>query len=326
MEPVRACGRGMAESWWGKAWNRNLESYSDYSNRLPRGRSYMRQGAVVDLKVSEGEVRAKVQGSRASPYDVKVRISPMSEGRREAVAKECAGKVSNLESLVRGDFPEDLGEYFLSQNGLFPRPSEISFRCSCPDWASMCKHVAAVLYGIGRRFDQDPTLFFSLRGVEMEELIGRTARSKMEAMMRNADNPSSRILSQDRMSELFGFGSDDGDVPWDGGATVQDDEGTQADDVASVVSECIASTDDPVDLEVLLRLKLSDLYHKRMEDGSDVPASRILMDMAMDLDAAVSDSVKGLHREIDSLIGWMIGCSRVDDPGNAFVPPSKRLH
>lgn len=250
----------------------------------------------------------------------------MGEGRREAVARECAGKVSNLESLVKGDFPKELGEYFLSQNGLFPGPSEISFRCSCPDWASMCKHVAAVLYGIGRRFDQDPTLFFSLRGVEMEELIGRTARSKMEDMMRNAGNPSPRILSQDRMSELFGFGMEDADIPSDQDVVAEDPAEEETDDMVSLVSECVSSTDDQADLEVLLRLRLSEMYRTRVGREQDAPASRILMAMAMDLDAAVSDLVKGPHRDIDSLIGWMIGCSRVGDPDSAFVSPSRRLH
>lgn len=323
MEPVRVYGRNMADSWWGKAWNRNLESYSDYSNRLPRGRSYLRNGSVIDLRITEGMVRAKVRGSRSTPYSVDVRISPMSGQRKEETAKQCIGKVSNLEALVEGDFPKELGEFFLSQKGLFPRPSEISFSCTCPDSAHMCKHIAAVLYGIGARFDQDPTLFFSLRGVGIESLIGMTAQAKMEAMMRNADRPSPRILDEGRVAELFGIGF--GTVSEEEVAELMHTEGPVPEvpgdimwKTESAVKGCLGlDGDDP---EPRIRSILEDLL-------SSVPEQArpdALRDMACELDRVYRLCLGRPCRELDYLVGWMLRCSADGVPDEAFLDPSER--
>ena len=203
-EPVIIQGRTIARSWWGQAWCRNLERYADYDSRLDRGKRYVRTGAVVDLKIQKGRIQARVQGTRRTPYKVEIRISPLSEEKCQAVIEKCGRKLQNLEALTAGDFPEDMKELFQGKDGLFPSPREISFNCSCPDWALMCKHVAAALYGVGARLDEQPLLFFELRGIDVGHFIDVTLANKVEAMLANVDKPSSRIIENANTKELFG--------------------------------------------------------------------------------------------------------------------------
>ena len=205
LEPVVIRGRALAKSWWGRAWCENLERYADYDNRLDRGKRYLRSGSVIDLKIQKGNLQAKVQGTRRTPYKVEVRISPLSEEKCQGIIARCGRKIQNLESLISGTFPQELRELFSGQEGLFPTPKEISFRCSCPDWALMCKHVAAVLYGVGARLDENPSLFFTLRGIEMERFIDVTIANRVETMLANAEKPSSRILDGADLTALFGI-------------------------------------------------------------------------------------------------------------------------
>ena len=197
-------GRGMADTWWGKAWVANLESYADYANRISRGRSYLRGGRVLNIEIDEGKVSARVQGSRSRPYRVTVDIQPLSEERKAEVCRRCGNRIENLDSLLAGNIPSDIADLFVSRDGLFPSPKEIYFKCTCPDWAYMCKHVAAVLYGIGVAFDHDPMLFFRLRGTDVDSLIKRSVQEKVESMMRNSDVRSPRIIDDSRLSGLFG--------------------------------------------------------------------------------------------------------------------------
>lgn len=202
--PVIITGKKLANNWWGKAWDTNLESYADYENRIARGRSYVRHGAVLDMKISKGLVQASVQGSRPRPYKVSIEISPLSEVRKKEILDRCSEKIENLESLVAGKIPKDIEDVFVGRNGLFPSPSEIYFNCSCPDSAYMCKHVAAVLYGIGARFDEEPLLFFELRDFEVSGLIKRSVEQKLQNMLKNADVKSPRIIDDDSAKDLFG--------------------------------------------------------------------------------------------------------------------------
>lgn len=204
LEPVVIVGRTIAKSWWGQAWCRNLEQYADFESRLDRGKRYVRTGAVLDLKIQKGRVLAKVQGSRKTPYKVEIRISPLSEEKCQKILEKCGKRIENLEALATGNFPAELKELFMGQEGLFPTPKEISFACSCPDWALMCKHVAAVLYGIGARLDSQPTLFFELRGVDIDRFLDVAVANKVEAMLENAQKPSSRILEGADLNALFG--------------------------------------------------------------------------------------------------------------------------
>ena len=175
MSPVVIEGRTIAATFWGKAWCDNLERYSDYANRLPRGRTYVRNGSVVDLQIAPGEVNALVSGSEI--YQVAVKVSAVPKARWTSICTDCAGAIDSLVELLQGRFSKGVMERICRQKtGLFPAPAEIEFSCSCPDWASMCKHVAAVLYGIGARLDEQPELLFKLRKVDEKDLIAKAGK------------------------------------------------------------------------------------------------------------------------------------------------------
>jgi len=168
-QPVAIEGRTIAKSFWGKAWCDNLEAYSDFSNRLPRGQTYVRNGSVIDLRVETGKIRALVSGSDI--YTVEIGVQPLAATMWDAIIKKCSGKIDSLVELLQGRLSRAVMETVTHQGqGLFPLPRQISLRCSCPDGASMCKHVAAVLYGVGARLDKEPELLFRLRHVDPQEL------------------------------------------------------------------------------------------------------------------------------------------------------------
>lgn len=205
IEPVDIEGPTIAKTWWGKAWNKNLESYADYSNRIGRGRSYVREGAVLHLKIDSGTIHALVQGSTAKPYQVEIGIDPLDEKTWKQITALCNRRIESLEQLVSGKFPKELERLFTTrQEGLFPAPEEIHFHCSCPDSARLCKHVAAVLYGAGARLDQNPMLLFSLRKMPVAELIKKSIEEKMDSMLKNADKKSPRVIGDDQVFDLFG--------------------------------------------------------------------------------------------------------------------------
>lgn len=171
-QPVEITGRGIAKSFWGKAWCEQLKSYHDYENRLARGRSYARHGAVVDLQIQAGEVHARVSGSEL--YRIKITIIPLERSRWEAILNACAGQLDSIIELLQGKFSDAVMKIITHrEEGLFPLSSQISFQCSCPDYADMCKHVAATLYGVGARLDLQPDLLFVLRKVDPAELISQ---------------------------------------------------------------------------------------------------------------------------------------------------------
>ena len=204
LEPVIINGRAIVNKWWGKAWCDNLERYADYESRLDRGKRYVRTGAVIDLKIQKGKILARVQGTRKTPYKVEIRISPLSEEKCQSIIARCGRKLENLEALLDGNFPEEMQELFQGKDGLFPAPREISFSCSCPDWALLCKHVAAALYGVGARLDENPLLFFELRGIEVGRFIDVTLANRVEAMLANVDKPSSRMMDEEEIVGMFG--------------------------------------------------------------------------------------------------------------------------
>lgn len=169
--PVESAGRSVAKSFWGKAWCRNIESYQDYESRLPRGRSYLKNGTVIDLEIEPGKVTALVVGGEL--YHVSIAIDPVRPERWEELRRQCAGRIESFIDLVAGKLTEPVIELLCSpETGLFPAPDEIHLNCDCPDWADLCKHLAAVLYGVGVRLDADPELLFILRGVDPSELFG----------------------------------------------------------------------------------------------------------------------------------------------------------
>jgi uncharacterized Zn finger protein len=201
VSPVVVAGRAIARSFWGQSWCRNLERYSDYANRLPRGRTYVRNGSVVDLRIAPGEVEARVSGT--SLYTVRVKVAPVPRARWASLCKACAGGIDSLVELLQGRLSRAVMERICAERtGLFPSPAEIQFDCTCPDWAAMCKHVAAVLYGIGARLDARPELLFELRGVDQKDLIARAGQDL--PLTRKATAPG-RLLAEEGLSELFGI-------------------------------------------------------------------------------------------------------------------------
>jgi uncharacterized Zn finger protein len=201
ISPVVIEGRTIARTFWGKAWCENLERYSDYENRLPRGRTYVRNGSVVDLQIGGGEVKAMVSGSEI--YTVAVKVTPVSKTRWQSLCSDCAGTIDSLVELLQGRFSKGVMERMCLQGtGLFPSPAEIQLSCSCPDWASMCKHVAAVLYAIGARLDRQPELLFKLHKVDEKELIAKAGKEL--PLGGKAPAPEKTLGSED-LSAIFGL-------------------------------------------------------------------------------------------------------------------------
>jgi len=202
--PVVLPGRGIAGTFWGKAWCDNLEAYSDYANRLPRGRTYIRNGSVVDLQISEGKVTSYVSGSEL--YKIEVRIKPLAKGLWKTIQGECAGKIDSLLELLQGKLSSGVMQLVTRQKGgLFPSPKEIEISCSCPDWAGLCKHVAATLYGVGARLDQQPELLFVLRGVDPAELISRAAAADLVGATATATAKGAPGLAANELADVFGI-------------------------------------------------------------------------------------------------------------------------
>ncbi len=196
--PVILEGSAISRTFWGKAWCKNLESYSDYSNRLPRGRSYVRNGSVIDLQILPGEIKALVSGS--SLYEIAIKITSLPKDQWQQIRSSCAGQIGSLVELLQGKLSKGVMDIVTArESGLFPKPREIKLSCSCPDWAGMCKHVAAVMYGIGARLDHQPELLFRLREVDHLELIEAAAPET------GTTAATGKTLGESELADVFGI-------------------------------------------------------------------------------------------------------------------------
>lgn len=198
--PITIEGRKikLARSFWGAGWINHLSSFSDFENRLPRGRSYLRQGAVLDLQIEQGVVKALVNGSRL--YEVTINIKTLPAARWNKIRKACSGQIGSLLELLQGKLSDEVMTIVTDhKQGLLPRPGEIELDCSCPDWAEMCKHVAATLFGIGVRLDEEPELLFQLRGVDPADLI--TGDLALPA----GDGDAESFLDEGDLGDIFGI-------------------------------------------------------------------------------------------------------------------------
>lgn len=205
LSPIEPYHGAIAKTFWGRAWCDNLEAYSDYANRMPRGRIYVRNGSVIDLKISEGEVQARVMGS--SLYTVSVKVSAVAKAPWQAIGKDCSGSIDSLVELLQGKLSTAVMQRICTpRTGLFPAPKEIQFSCSCPDSASMCKHIAAVLYGVGARLDQKPELIFSLRGVDAKDLVSQASVGLPKSKTGVA---AGKVLDDAMLADVFGLEMDD---------------------------------------------------------------------------------------------------------------------
>jgi uncharacterized Zn finger protein len=199
VSPVEIAGRAIVSTFWGKAWCDNLESYSDFSNRLPRGRTYVRNGSVVDLQIEPGKVTSLVSGS--SLYRIAIGIRPLAASRWKMLKQQCGAQIGSIVELLQGRLSTHVMAMVTSRdNGLFPAPAEIEMSCSCPDWAGMCKHVAATLYGVGNRLDRNPELLFKLRQVDHLELISQAGSAA--ARPKKAGR---KTIARDQLAEVFGI-------------------------------------------------------------------------------------------------------------------------
>lgn len=206
LEPVEIEGRKIARTFWGAGWCDHLESFSDYANRLPRGRSYVRNGLVCHLVLSECRIEAMVMGSKI--YNVEININSLPAEKWARLRKNCAGKIGSLMELLEGKLSVNVMTFMSDrQEGLFPLPGEIKFHCDCPDWAGMCKHVAAVLYGAGKRLDERPELLFMLRGVNQEDLIMSGTESAVMAGDSEGEGKKSRRrrVADRQLEDVFGI-------------------------------------------------------------------------------------------------------------------------
>lgn len=201
MQPVVIEGRAIAKTFWGKAWCANLEAYSDYDNRLPRGRAYVRNGSVVDLVIEPGKIKAQVMGS--SLYKIEIGIAAVPDAHWQKLVKACTGSIASLVELLQGKFSKAVMERICApKTGLFPAPEDIQLDCSCPDWATMCKHVAAVLYGVGARLDEKPELLFVLRQVDAGDLLNAHAAD----LPVQAKKPAkAKVLDDAALADVFGI-------------------------------------------------------------------------------------------------------------------------
>ena len=200
--PVGITGRKIATSFWGQAWCEHLESYSDYANRLPRGRTYARNGSVVHLEIRSGEIEALVSGS--SLYKISIAITPVAKAKWQALCKQCAGGIGSLVELLQAKLSDSVMTHISHrQSGLFPAPREIKMACSCPDGAGLCKHLAAVLYGVGSRFDHQPELLFQLRSVDSADLISQATDASF--LQSSAPTDGSPQLDHNGLSGIFGI-------------------------------------------------------------------------------------------------------------------------
>jgi uncharacterized Zn finger protein len=210
VSPVRIDGRAIAATFWGKAWCENLEGYSDFANRLPRGRTYVRNGSVVDLKIEKGRIKALVSGSEL--YEVAIEIAALPKKHWQAIKERCAGQIGSLVELLQGKLSKAVMEHVTDRTGgLFPKPAEIEMRCSCPDYAGMCKHVAAVMYGVGNRLDTSPEVLFTLRAVDQAELIEQALPAAPAGTRRAAPT-----IAADDLGAVFGIEIGDGPVAAEG--------------------------------------------------------------------------------------------------------------
>ena len=208
VEPIEIQGRKIAHTFWGDAWCKHLERFSDFANRLPRGRTYVRNGSVCHLAIKQGKVEAIVSGSEL--YKVTIDIAPLSSARWKNVRKQCAGQIGSMLELLQGHLSSQvMGVVTNPARGLFPQPGDIKLHCDCPDWADMCKHVAAVLYGVGARLDKKPELLFVLRKVDHEELIS----AELDIQTATTGRGKRRRLANQDLSNMFGIDIEDTTPP-----------------------------------------------------------------------------------------------------------------
>jgi uncharacterized Zn finger protein len=207
LDPVHVEGLKLGKTFWGKAWCTHIESFSDFESRLPRGKTYVRNDSVIDMQIRTGLITAMVMGSEL--YTIRVRITPLTAGQWRSIKKKTSGQIGSLVELLQGKLSDAvMGSVTGQSDGLFPKPGQLTMECSCEDSAEMCKHLAAVLYGVGCKLDEQPELLFKLRGVDHTELITEATRAASVA----SEVGDRKTIAASDLNDVFGI-EIDGSVP-----------------------------------------------------------------------------------------------------------------
>ena len=206
INPVSIEGNQIATSWWGKAWVNHIKHYADFDNRIGRGRSYVKNGLVIHLAIKSGYVEAMVMGTRSQPYNIKIEIKKISQSKQNRIKRLSQKHLYTLSELVEGRLPKELEQIFSDQKeGIFPTLKEMSFHCSCPDWAEVCKHVSASLFALGARLDDNIDLFFKLRGLQVDQLVQSALKKEVTHLKTKKAQSKTRVLklSEKNLASLF---------------------------------------------------------------------------------------------------------------------------
>lgn len=199
---IKLNSKVITTKWWSQKWCNNIAQYADFYNRLERGRTYLRKGTVQDLVIEGGKITASVSGSGMFPYEVTIKIKPLEKEK----VKEALKNLHNLNEFQNGRVSLDEKYLFsMDENGLFPTLDEIDFSCTCPDWASLCKHGAAVLYAIGSILDQEPLVLFQLRGIDVDAYLEKSLLEKTNTLLSNIYNTDDRTIDESMISDIFGI-------------------------------------------------------------------------------------------------------------------------
>jgi len=202
IQPVEIEGRKIAKTFWGQAWCDHMDAQGDLANRLPRGRRYARNGSVCHLAIERGRVEAYVAGSEV--YNVSIRIDLLPQAKWDRLKRKCVGQIGSLLELLGGRISDSVMQVVTDpEQGLFPLPGEIELDCDCPDFATMCKHAAAVLYGVGARLDHRPERLFELRGVNHDEMVSAAAEDA--AAQATGQESRRRRVETGELSDVFGI-------------------------------------------------------------------------------------------------------------------------
>lgn len=198
-----ARNNSFSSTWWGKQWIDVLESFG-WANRLERGRRYARNGSVSELNIEKGKIVAKVRGSRNTPYKVTIKLAKLKKKQWQTVLKYLSTKALYAAKLLSGNMPEDIAAIFQEAGvNLLPEDdSELSTKCSCPDFAVPCKHIAAVHYLIARELDKDPFLVFKLRGMAKDEVLDHLLKYS-DKKIKTRDNDATASAEAEYHESLF---------------------------------------------------------------------------------------------------------------------------
>lgn len=190
------------KNWWADRWIKALSSLMD-EGRLTRGRSYARRGQVMEIDIKPGQIAARVQGSRPRPYKVNIWLKGLEDAEWDSVLDALSEQAIFAAQLLAGEMPADIEQVFDGVKvSLFPaRRGDLETDCSCPDWANPCKHIAAVYYLLGERFDEDPFLLFELRGRSKEQIAAALRERRADGLELREESPSYESEGMEAMED-----------------------------------------------------------------------------------------------------------------------------